>query len=85
MRGSSSDAQVQGHQRPVFRFVQQSKKESLNAETDVNSVYPSLCAEALPEFLTELVSLRAENPNMRLLIATTDVNDAYHNVRIDPN
>ena len=51
----------------------------------MNSVPPSLCAEALPEFLTELVSLRAENPKLRLLMATTDVNDAYRNVRIDPN
>ena len=56
-----------------------------NAETDVNSVPPSLCAEALPKFLTELVSLRAGNPKLRLLMATTDVNDAYRKVRIDPN
>ena len=46
---------------------------------------PSLCAEALPEFLTELVSLRAEKSKLRILMATTNVNDAYRNVRIDPN
>ena len=68
-----------------FDFVQQSKKGGLNAETGVNSVPPSLCVEALPEFLIELVSLRAENPKPRLLMATTDVNDTYRDVRIDPN
>ena len=61
------------------------KKGCLDAETNVDSVPPSLCAEALPEFLTELVSLRAENPKLCLFMATTDVNDAYRNVRIDPN
>ena len=68
-----------------FDLFNRAKKGGLNAETDVNSVPPSLRAEALPEFLTELVSLRAENPKVRLLMATTDVNDAYRNVRIDPN
>ena len=68
-----------------FDLFNRAKKGGLNAETDVNSVPPSLCAEALPEFLTELVSLRAENPKLRLFMATTDVNDAYRNVRIDPN
>ena len=68
-----------------FYLFNRAKKGGLNAETDVNIVPPSLCAEALPEFLTELVSLRAENPKLRLLMATTDVNDAYRNVRIDPN
>ena len=67
-----------------FDWLNKAKKGGLGAETDVNSVPPSLCAEALPELLTELVSLRAENPKLRLLMATTDVNDAYRNVRIDP-
>ena len=44
-----------------------------------------MCAETLSEFLTVLVSLRAENPKLCLLMATTDVSDAYRNVRIDPN
>ena len=68
-----------------FDLFNRAKKRGLDAETNVNSVPPSLCAEALPEFLTELVSLRAENPKLRLLMATTDINDAYRNVRIDPN
>ena len=68
-----------------FDLFNRAKQGGLNAETDVNSVPPSLCAEALPEFLTELESLRAENPKLRLLMATTDVNDPYRNVRIDPN
>ena len=68
-----------------FDLFNRAKKGGLDAETDVNSVPASLCAKALPEFLTELVSLRAENPKLRILMATTDVNDAYRNVRIDPN
>ena len=68
-----------------FDLFNRAKKRSLNAETDVSSVPPSLYAEALPEVLTELMSLRAANPMLRLLMATTDVNDAYRNVRIDPN
>ena len=68
-----------------FDLFNRAKKGGLNPETHVNSVPPSLCAEVLPEFLTELVSLRAENPKLRLLMATTDVNDAYRNVRVDPN
>ena len=69
----------------AFDLFNKAKKGGLNAETDVNSVPPSLCAEALPEFLTEPVSLRAENPKRRLLMDTTDVNDAYRHVRTDPN
>ena len=68
-----------------FNLFNRARKGGLNAETDVNSVPPSLCAEALPEFFTELLSLRAKNPKLRLRMATTDVNDAYRNVRIDPN
>ena len=59
-------------------------KGGLNADTDVDSVPPSLCAEALPKFLSELVSLRAKNPKLRILMSTTDVNDAYRNVRVEP-
>ena len=43
-----------------YDLFNRAKTRGLNAETDVNSVPPSLCAEALPEFLTKLVSLRAE-------------------------
>ena len=68
-----------------FDLFNREKKGGLNAETNINSVPPSLCAEALPEFLTELVSLREETPKLCLLMATTDVDDAYRNVRIDPN
>ena len=68
-----------------FDLFNRTKTRGLSEKTDVNSVPPSLCAEVLPEFLTELASLRAENPKLRLLMATTDVTDAYRNVRIDPN
>ena len=66
-------------------MINRAKKRGLKAEIDVDSVPPSLCAEALPEFLKELGSLRAENPQLRLLMATTNVNDTYRKVRIDPN
>ena len=68
-----------------FEPEKRGAKGGLNADTDVDSVPPSLCAEALPEFLTELVSLRAANPKRRILMATTDVNDAYRNVGVDPD
>lgn len=68
-----------------FDFDNRRVKGGLNADTDENSTPPSLCAEALPNFLTELVSLRAANPNLRIFMATTDVNDAYRNVRVDPD
>ena len=59
------------------------EKGGLNADTDVDTVPPCLCAEALPKFLAELVSLRKKCPTKRLLMATTDVNDAFRNVRVD--
>lgn len=59
------------------------KKGGLNADTEVETVPPCLCAEALPKFLAELVSLRKKCPAKRLLMATTDVNDAFRNVRVD--
>ena len=68
-----------------FDLFSRANKGGLDAKTDVNNVPLSLCAEALPEVLTELVNLGAENPKLRLLMATTDVNDAYRNVIIDPN
>ena len=68
-----------------FEFGDRQKKGGLNADTDTDSVPPSLCAEALPKFLTELISLRAAYPKLRLLMATTDVNDTYRNVRVDPD
>ena len=48
-----------------LNLFNRAKKGDLNAETDGNSVPPRQCAEALPKFLTELVSLRAENPKLR--------------------
>ena len=68
-----------------FEHDNKKVKGGLNADTDVDTVPPSLCAEALPQFLTELVSLRATHPKLRILMATTDVNDAYRNVRVDPD
>ena len=44
-----------------------------------------MCAEALPKFLTELVSLRKTYPEQRVLIPKADVSDAFRNVRVDPD
>ena len=44
-----------------------------------------MCAEALPKFLTELVSLRRKNPDQRILMSKADVSDAFRNVRVDPD
>ena len=42
-------------------------------------------AEALPKFLTELVSLRRKYPDQRILMRKADVSDAFRNVRLDPD
>ena len=44
-----------------------------------------MCAEALPNFLTELISLRRKYPDQRILVSKTDVSDAFRNVRVDPD
>ena len=60
-------------------------KVGLNADTDTDTIPQSLCAEALPKFLTELVSLREKYPNQRILMSKADVSDAFRNVRADPD
>ena len=42
-------------------------------------------AEALPKFLTELVSLRKKYPDQRILMSKADVSDALRNVRVGPD
>ena len=42
-----------------------------------------MCAEALPKFLTELVSLRRKYSDQRILMNKADVSDAFRNVRVD--
>ena len=62
-----------------FSFEAQSKgtKGGLNADTDPDAVQQCLCGEALPKFLTELVSLRKKYPNKRILMSKADVSDAF--------
>ena len=48
-----------------------------------NEYVPS-SADALPKFLAELVSLRKKSPPKRLLMATTDVNDALSCIYAHP-
>lgn len=66
-----------------FDLIYTAPKGGLNADTGVDSVPPSFCAEALPNFLSELVRLGAQKPTLCLLVATTDVNEAYRIVRVD--
>ena len=58
---------------------------ALNADTNVDTIPSCLCDGALPGSLTPLVSLRAKCPKLRLLMATTEVNDYVRNVRIYPD
>ena len=70
-----------------FSFEAQSEgaKGGLNADTDPDTVPQCLRAEALPKFLTELVSLRKKYPNKRILMSKADVSDAFRNGRVDPD
>lgn len=51
------------------------QKGGRNADAGVASVSPSVCAEALPESLTEVSKFECRKPTLRLLVATADVND----------
>ena len=70
-----------------FSFETQStkKKGGLNEDTDPDTVPQCLCADALPTFLTELVSLRRNYPDQRILMSKADVSDAFRSVRVDPD
>ena len=68
-----------------FETRSKGKKGGLNADSDSDTVPEWLCAEALPKFLTELVSLRKTYPEQRVLIPKADVSDAFRNVRVDPD
>ena len=61
------------------------KKGGLNGDTDLDTVLQCLCAEALPKFLDELVTLRKKCPEQRILMSKADVSDAFRNVRVDPD
>ena len=69
-----------------FSFEAQSKgtKGGLNAATDPDTVPKCLCTEAVPKFLTELVSLRKKYLNKRILLSNADVSDTFRNVGVDP-
>ena len=61
------------------------KKRGLNGDTDLDTVPRCLCAEALPKFLDELVTLRKKFPEQRILMSKADVSDAFRNARVDPD
>ena len=68
-------------------FDAQSRKKNggLNEDTDPDTVLQCLCAEALPKFLDELVTLSKKFPEKRTLTSKVDVSDALRNVRVDPD
>ena len=53
------------------------KKGGLNGDTDPDTVPQCLCAEALPCFLDELVTLRNKFPENRILMSKADVSNAF--------
>ena len=68
-----------------FDVESREKKGGLNRDTDPDTVPQCLCAEALPKFLDELVTLRKKFPAERILMSKADVSDAFRNVRVDPD
>ena len=57
--------------------VQSREKGGLNGDTDPDTVPQCLCAEALPKFLEELVTLRNRFTEKRLLMTKADVLDDF--------
>lgn len=68
-----------------FDLQNREKKGDPNAGTNPDAVSPCLWAEAMPTFLTELVSSCQTYAKARLLMSTADVPDAFPNVRIAQN
>ena len=46
-------------------------------QTDSDSVPQCVCAEALPKFFAELVSLGKKYPTKRILVSKADVSGAF--------
>ena len=71
----------------VFSFAEQSreKKGGPNRDTDPDTVPQCLCAQALPKFLDELVTLRKKFRGERILMSKADMPDAFRNARVDPD
>ena len=59
------------------------KKGGLNGDIDPDTAPQCLCAEALPKFLDELVTLRKKLSENRILMSKVDLSDAFRNVRVD--
>ena len=68
-----------------FEPQREREKRGLKTDADPDTVTQCLCAEALPKFLTKLVSLRRKYPEQRILISKADASDAFGNVRVDPD
>ena len=66
-----------------FEPQREREKRGLKTDADPDTVTQCLCAEALPKFLTELVSLRRKYSDQRILMNKADVSDAFRNVRVD--
>ena len=62
-----------------FDVQSRENKGGLNGNTNPDTVPQCLCAEALPKFLDELVTLRKKFPEKRILMSKADVSDAFRN------
>ena len=68
-----------------FDVQSRENKGGLNGGTDPDTVPQCLCAEELPKFLDERVTLRKKLPEKRILMSKADASDAFRNVRVDPD
>ena len=65
--------------------AEQREQRVLNGGIDPDTVPKSLCAEALPKFLDELVTLRKNFAEQSMMVSKADVSDAFRNVRVVPD
>ena len=66
-----------------FDVQSREKKGGLNGDTDPDTLPQCLCAEALPKFLDEHVTLREKFQEKGTPMSKADVSDAFWNVRVD--
>lgn len=57
----------------------------MESNTITDDVSDCLCAKTMPAVLSELTRLRKRWPDKRIIMATTDVNNAYKNVTVAPD
>lgn len=68
----------------TFNMSKDNRRKGDDAHSSVHTLPPSLCAQALPTLLRELIALRRRYPERRILISKTDLHYAFRNVRTNP-